>query len=128
MTFAADMRLTAQNLIADFGTTVTLRVKTLAAVYVAGLQRSAVASTEDIVVKVSPPVGAESDVIDGTRIKAGDMFCWVAAADVVDSGSNELVPETDWLLLLNNEAWNIVNVQTIYAGDPRAAYKLHIRR
>lgn len=119
-TLDALFRDLAKTLIADFGTTATLRSTT--ATYSAATGKNS-ETTSDVSVEISPPAPVSANRINDTTVLVGDMECLVAAKGL--TGVPTLNRDT---LIFGGFTWDIVGVDPIYSGDDIAAYTLRLRR
>ena len=71
---------------------------------------------------VTPPTSFKTEFIDGTTVKAGDLWSLVAASGLAAT------PTIGSLVTINSVQYVIQGIETFMSGDQIAAYQLHLRK
>lgn len=120
MTFYSDMATTAQEMIAEFGRLIILRVNN-EGVYDPVTDVTTGASTSDAAVKAVFTDFKEKD-IDGTLIVRGDKQVLLAASDLAQA------PETNDILVDGLDEYRVIEIMSIQPGDQALIYKVQVRK
>ena len=120
MTFYDDTAQTAQDMITEFGRTITLR-RNNEGVYNPLTDTVTGATQIDVPVKAVFTDFKENE-IDGTLIVRGDKRVLLAAAALVAG------PEHNDILVDGAEQYHVVELMAVQPGDTAIIYKLQVRR
>lgn len=110
----------AKKLIAQFGTSATLRRESRT--YVVATGKNTTTNT-DTSVTISPPQRYNRRRHPDTLIEDGDMMTYLAASGLSITPS----PKTDKVIYASTE-WQIVQIWPLISGDQTAAYLLQLRQ
>jgi len=116
MTFYSDMADMVNELLDDFGQTVTLR-RTVAGTFDATTETESGGSTSDITT-TGIQKNYRQDQIDGTRVQHGDRLY------ILD---DDQVPVLSDKVKVGSVYWNIVDIQTVNPAGTPLAYFVQVR-
>jgi len=125
MTFYADMATTAQELLAEFGQSVTLTESTPGAYDTAQSKPGAPNVTTQSAVGLIRDYSGRS--IDGTLIQAGDRLLIVGPSLVGGGALTEPTVESA-VTLADNTEWTVKRVEAMKPAGTAVAYRLQLRR
>ena len=113
----APMRSVAANLMAKFGTSITVRSVTHATYSVT--DGASAESTSDTAVKGTLEEYQAHEV--GDAVKVGDRKLTIAAKDLT------FTPDTEDRVLIGTTIYRVVSVESVYSGDEAALYVIQLR-
>lgn len=120
MNFYSEVAGTAQEMIAEFGRSVTLR-RNSEGTYNPATDAISGATTTDVAVQAVFTEFKQKD-IDGTLIQQGDKQVLVAAAALTSP------PENNDILVDGSDQYRIIELMAIQPGDTALIYKVQVRR
>ena len=120
MTQDATARATAERLIARFGKAITLR--RAARTYDPATGKTT-DTTQDFLVKISPPDRFRENLVDGELVRSGDLQAFMAA-----KGAPVVPEQTTDKAIIDGVPWTLVRVDPVFSGEQAAFYTLHMRK
>lgn len=117
MSFYSDMAATALELLAEFGTSITLKRSTGSSID--PTTGATTAGTDTSVITTGMLKKYPDSMIDGTRIQSGDKELIL---------SSEQVPTTTDKPLIDGENWTVVKIDTVSPAGIPLVYFCQVRR